>query len=75
MTSPTISQVLECISENPGIATLDIARKFEIEGTPAFDRTYHNIRVKLSTLADRGEIYRKDKHLPGHAALWYPGGI
>lgn len=72
--TPTIDEILATIRGSPGISTLDIARKFvpEAEDSLNFERAYHCVRVKISILADRGEIYRLDTHRPGRSASWYP---
>lgn len=73
--TPTIDEILATIVASPGISTLDIVRAFTpADGSVKFERIYHCIRVKISNLADRGEIFRLDTHAPGHTAYWYPRG-
>lgn len=59
MSAPTRDQIVAYISEHPNVSTVEIVSAYEDpENKVAYLRAYNCVWVKLTKLADRGEVVR-----------------
>lgn len=59
LAAPTRDQIVEFISQHPNVSTTEIVAAYEDPTNKiAYTRAYNCVWVKLTKLADRGEVVR-----------------